>query len=314
MPPKRSGGGARPAFKRARTAVGGGGAGGNPRSRIYKKSGPKSGMTSSYGKALTRPTVSKIERPFVKRNVRESHYDWQLVPAAGGMGNILTPINMRTPDLVWGTFTQGFDVSQTTSLLLKSRNVMCNMRFTMPKTTTAVQPYQFRIVQGFVKSGLTGLQMDSTVGSSGMQDGIHFNFQPNSAFDNYCLQVLSDSTGVQLGDADYTGAIDRRRVHIIEDQFMTVVADTVDTNGYMVYRNPIKVCNWKTNTKMRLYATTQNAGPGVPNPGDVAWCPINNPDLWTPFVAVILQNNTDYTVDADKPRIDYTWTHYWTDC
>lgn len=147
-----------------------------------------------------------------------------------------------------------------------------------------------------------------------MQDGIHFNFTPADAFDNYCLQVLSDSTGVQLGDADYTGAIDRRRVHVIEDQFMTVAADTVDANGHMVYRNPIKVCNWKTNTKMRLYATTANGGPAPPNLGDVAWCPINNPDLWTPFVAVILQNNTDYTVDADKPRIDYTWTHYWTDC
>lgn len=314
MPPKRAGGGRGPRLKRTRTAVGGGGAGGNRRrSRVLKKA-PKSGMTSTYGTALTRPTVSKIERPFVKRNVHQSHFDWPLTAAAGGGGNIASPINMRVPDLVWGSFTQGFDVSQITSLLLKSRNVMVNLRFTMPKQTSAVQPYQFRIVQGFVKSGLTGMHMESTAGVSGMQDGILFNFDAPTAYDAYCSQVFNDSIGVQQGNGDYTGAIDRRRVHIIEDQFMTVSPETVDANGHMVYRNPIKVCNWKTNTKMRLYATTNGGGPAPPNPGNVAWCPINNPDLWTPFVAIILQNNTDYTVQADMPRIDYTWTHYWTDC
>lgn len=156
--------------------------------------------------------------------------------------------------------------------------------------------------------------MSSTAGSSGMQDGIHFGFDTVTAYDNYANQVVQDSIGVQQGNPDFTGPIDSRRVHVIEDEMMVVAPESTDTQGNMIYRTKQKVINWKTNTKMRLYASTQNMGPAVPNIGDVAWTPLNNPSLWTPFIAVILQNNQDYTVDADGPRVDYTWTHYWTDC
>ena len=323
MPPKTAGRGGRGApAKRGRrggsfgrSASVGGGAYAAPRRFSKIRKAPSSGMRPNYGKKLMRPTVAKIERPFVKRNVRESHFTYTAVPNPNVPGtNMLTPLNIRVPDLVWGQYTQGFDVSQITSLLLKSRNVMCNMRITMPKQTQAPQPYQFRIVQGFVKSCITGAQMASTAGTSGLQDGIHFAFNTATAYDNYVNQVVQDSIGVQAGDPDFTGPIDARRVHVVEDEMMTVSPESTDTQGNMIYRTRQKVINWKTNTKMRLYASTQNMGPAVPNIGDIAWTPLNNPSLWTPFIAVILQNNQDYTVDADGPRIDYTWTHYWTDC
>lgn len=231
-----------------------------------------------------------------------------------GMNPVLTPVMVRTPDFVWGDYSRGFDTKQITSSQVRSRNVTCLLRIKMPEATLAPQPYQFRIIQGFVKSCITGQTMSSTQGASGMDDGIALNFIPHTAYDDYALQVLNDNIGTTNGNANYRGVVNSNQIHVVSDFLTTVAADGTRENPQVpgqqlmqFNRQVERTLNWRTNTTMKLFPYSIDANiPAVPN-----LTPINNPRLWTPFVAVMILNNDKYTVQADTPLVDLTWSHYW---
>jgi hypothetical protein len=100
----------------------------------------------------------------------------------------------------------------------------------------------------------------------------------------------------------------------VSDQNITVAADGTRENpavpGQTVMqfnREVVRTFNWRTGNNMKLYPYSVDGNiPAVPN-----LTPVNNPKLWTPFVAVVLLNASDYTVQADSPLMDLTWSHYW---
>lgn len=278
-----------------------------------RRTGVKSGARrSGYGKRLVRVPRGLPTAVAVKRNVfTQADLPFVLMP---GMQPQLTPVMVRTPDYVWADYSRGFDTKQVTSSQIRSRNVTCMMRVKMPEATTAPQPFQFRVIQGFVKSSITGKTMSSTAGNSGMDDGICLNFIPHTAFDDYCLQVLQDNIGTTNGDPNFRGLVNSNQIHVVSDTTSTIAADGTRENPavpgqqLMQFNREInRTFNWKTAMSMKLFPYSINGNiPAVPN-----LTPINNPRLWTPFVAVMILNNDKYTVQADSPLIDFTWSHYW---
>lgn len=275
---------------------------------------PRSGLRySGYGRKLQRYGRARSSAvTAVKRNVfTQPDLEYPLLPAPGAG---LSPVMVRTPDFVWGDFSRGFDTKQVTSSHIRSRNVTCALRIKMPEATTAVQPFQFRIIQGFVKSSITGKTLSSTQGNSGMDDGCVLNFQPHTAFDDYCLQVLIDNIGTTNGEANYRGLINSSQIQVLADQTVTVAAEgtradpAVPGQQLMLFNREItRQMNWSTQRNMKLFPYSINGNlPDVPN-----LTPVNNPGLWTPFVSVIILNADKYTVAADSPKVDLTWSHYW---
>jgi len=317
MPPRPP----RKRYRRTFTAVGGGGAGGGPAAAAVglltlrrRRRAPRSKTRrGGYGRRLTRIPRGVPRAVAVKRNVFDQ-IDLQFPLDQTGMTPKLTPVMVRSPDFVWGDYSRGFDTKQVTSSQIRSRNVTAALRIKMPEATLAVQPFQFRIIQGFVKSSITGKTMSSTAGNSGMDDGIVLNFQPHTAYDDYALQVLIDNIGTTNGDANYRGVVNSNQIHVISDFNTTVAADGTRENPLvpgemlMQYNRQVeRTLNWKTGMNMKLFPYSINGNiPQVPN-----LTPVNNPRLWTPFVAVMILNNDKYTVQNDTPNIDITWSHYW---
>ena len=270
---------------------------------------------NGYGSSLTRSKSARAPvRTAIKRNVFTQTLPWEL-DVTDPMNPILKKLLVRTPDYVWGDYSRGFDTIQVTGTQIRSRNAVCAMRIQMPQATTAPQPFQFRIVQGFVKSCIIGKELASTQGTSGMFDGVVKNFTPHTAYDEYCHQVFKDNIGTTNGNANYRGLVNNNQIHVITDSSITIAADGVRENpavpGQMLmqYNREIqRKFNWKTQMPMKLFPYSINADvpAGTPN-----MTPVNNPKLWTPFLAVIILNNTEYTVAADKPTVDLTWSHYW---
>ena len=67
--------------------------------------------------------------------------------------------------------------------------------------------------------------------------------------------------------------------------------------------------NLKSNQKVRLYPATTSADPAVWDSFSMA--AVNNPDLMTPFVALVLMNFDNYKSEVDGPKVKIDWTHYW---
>ena len=67
--------------------------------------------------------------------------------------------------------------------------------------------------------------------------------------------------------------------------------------------------NLKTNKKVRLYPATTSEDPAVWDEFSLA--AINNPNLGTPFLAIILMNFDQYQSAVDAPHVKMDWTHYW---
>lgn len=319
MPPKRNRSGRRPRAKRYKTTVGyiAGGPAAAAQGLILlrrRRTGVKSGAQKSYGKRLVRvPRAMAAPATAVKRNVF-TQGDLDFWDETDPMNPYMMQLFLKTPDYVWGDYSRGFDTKQITSSQIRSRNVTCQMRLKMPQATIAPQPYQFRIVQGFVKSCIVGQPMSSTAGANGMDDGILHNFLVHTAYDRHARQVFGDNIGTTNGQANFRGLINAGQVQVLYDSNVTVAADGTRENpqvpGQMLMqfnREVIRTFNWKTATNMKLYPYSPNGAiPAIPN-----LTPINNPKLWTPFVAVILLNAADYGVVADSPRVDLTWSHYW---
>jgi hypothetical protein len=324
MPPKRARSGRKPRAKRYKRSIvedlavmdavmGGPAAAAQGLIQLRRRrTGVKSGARKSYGRKLVRPSRVPVATAAVKKQVfTQADLDfWD----QAAMQPAMLQLKCRTPDYVWADYSRGFDVKQVISSQIKSRNITCQMRLKMPQATTAPQPYQFRIIQGFVKSSITGKTLSSTVGQSGMDDGIVLNFLVHTAYDDYARQVLADNVGTTNGTSNFRGLVNSNQILTVTDQNITVAADGTRENpavpGQTVMqfnREIIRTFNWKTGNNMKLYPYSVDGNiPAVPN-----LTPVNNPRLWTPFVAVILLNHTDYTVQADSPLMDLTWSHYW---
>lgn len=144
-----------------------------------------------------------------------------------------------------------------------------------------------------------------------MFDGIVLNFQPNDAWQARAQQVFGDSIGNQLGDGNITGNISTDRIKVISDTTRSLAAVVTTTGGQYVYPTFDKTYNFKTGQFMKLFPTTDQAA--IPqNPLDIKMCPVNNPRAWIPMVCMMVLNGNDYKVEADRPYISLTESHYWT--
>jgi len=304
----------------------GGGPGGNPRTNTQfrrrrgqgRRGPPKSSNRKSYGRGLKRKFASSsVPRPLVHRKTQALTHTIELT---GDMNPHLEGLTVKTPDLCWGSYERGFDITQTAGNALRSKNVACQFAIIMPSAVTAPQPYRFRVIQGFAKTSVVNLGTSSTAGIAGVSlgDGYINNFNAGTAWDAVARQCVADNIGNQDGDGQLRGLVNSRQIHVISDQFHTVAADATTTNPaggdpVMVYNKQItRTMNWKTNTAMRLIAYTAPPG-GPPTAATNTFAPVNNPSLWTPFIAVCLINATDYTVAGDAPTLKFLWSHYWDD-
>ena len=95
---------------------------------------------------------------------------------------------------------------------------------------------------------------------------------------------------------------------------MQIASVNTDTMGAFVYPTFTKTYNFKTMSNMRLLAST--SGAALPqdslNIKLVPLVPLNNPQLWTPCVAMMVLNGEDYKAATDQPKINFTESHYWT--
>lgn len=274
--------------------------------RGLRRSIPKSGTYRSQKKLVRKQFVPRAPKAFAHRqlSVRTAE-NWPL-SAAPGAG--LQQLTCTVPWDVWGTYQRGFDIAQVTSLALYSRNVTCRTVIQPPVKSGAAQAYQFRVVSGMCKRQLNQV-MTSTAGSSGMADGIVLNFDPSS-FQTMVFQTLEDFVGTMNGDLNGTGAFDRLTFQVISDNNYVINADTTDTAGNTYYPTKVLNFNFATKKTMRLYPYATGGaipGSGVPD----GYSPVNNPTMWVPFVALICTNFSQFTADADRPKVQNTWAHYW---
>ncbi len=302
-------------FKRHHTVVGhqAGAAGGFTMARTqnkrkpYRKTGSKRKTKGSYrGSSFS----AKYAQPLVHRNVlRAPAVPWTLAgaPNVGLYGSMVF-----TPDVTWGRYGRGFDINQVTSMGIRSRNCTIDLRVQFPKAGTAPQPFQFRVIQCWIKCPVVGATLHTSAATTGRFDGLVYNFDPSTVWDNHARQVVIDSVGVVNGAGNPGGNINGDRMRVVSDRRMNITASQVTAAGKYVFPSYSRVFNFKTQKNMRLYATT--AGPGEPaDPLDINLCPVNNANLWIPCVVLSIINGADYQGQDDIPTVTCTQSHYWTD-
>lgn len=288
--------------KRARTA------GGRPRGGVARRRQrvPRSGKYKNQKSLKRKQFVPRAPKAFAHRNmVERAEVTWPLVPGGSPIPAGLTPLLVSVPHECWGNYMRGFDTQQVTSSAIFSRNVTCRLELQPPVKAGAAQAYQFRIVQGYVKRQLVNPLAD-TSGNTGMNDGIALNFSPTK-FEDEALQCCEDFIGVNQGVGSGKGAVDRMQIQVITDSNIVIAPDTTDSAGQTYYPTKVLNYNWATKKTMRLYPfSTDGNIPAVPN-----LTPINNPGLYIPFIAMFCNNRTDFLGDADRPKFQMTFTHYW---
>ena len=117
----------------------------------YKRTTGKRKTKGSYrGTSFS----AKYAQPLVHRNVlRAPAVNWIAAahPNVGLYGSMVF-----TPDVTWGRYGRGFDINQVTSMGIRSRNCTLDMRVQFPKVGTAPQPFQFRVIQCWIKCPVVG--------------------------------------------------------------------------------------------------------------------------------------------------------------
>ena len=292
-----------PFTKRARTN---GRFGGKAALRRRRRRGavPRTGKYKGQKKLVRKTFVNKAPKALAHRAMlSRPALQWPLAAAAGAG---LQPLTSSVPHQVWGSYSQGFDIAQVTSLAIYSRNVTCRTVLQPPTKSGAPQAYQFRVVTGFCKRQLNQV-MASTAGTSGMSDGCILNFDPE-IFQTTVQATLQDFVGTTNGAFDPAGAFDRTAFDVISDTNYTLHADATGASGETYYPSKVLNNNWATKKSMRLYPYT--AGGTIPTIPD-GYTPCNNATLWIPFICIMCINGSQFTGDADRPYVQNTWTHYW---
>lgn len=270
---------------------------------------PRSGKYKNQKGLKRKQFVAKAPKAFAHRNQSaRTEVAWPLVPVPGPLPPGLTPLIVSVPKDTWGSYQRGFDVQQITSQAIFSRNVTCRLELQPPVKSGAAQAYQFRIVTGFCKRQLIKV-MASTQGTSGMSDGIVLNFTPQE-FEDLALQTCSDFIGVQNGNGDGRGAVDRTAIDVVSDSNIVIHADTTDATGSTYYPTKVMNYNWATKNTMRLYPYSTSADipqSGIPD----GYTPVNNATVWVPFICLFINNREDFQAAPDAPSVQTTWTHYW---
>lgn len=274
-----------------------------------KKSGPRKSRKGLRGTSFS---TGPRKAPLVNRIAIPGVIDtWQLVPPQQGGATHLTPMITLTPSQSWGRYFPGFDVSQVNSLGVRSRNVTMNVAVQFPGAGKSPKPYQLRVIQGWVKQPVVGVNMTSTAGVSGMSDGIALNFDPTVVFKDHVFQTMFDNIGTTIGQLDGRGNVNSDNVKVISDTQHLITNTSVTPGGDYVFPTFNRVYNFRTGKRMRLYPfTTGGAIPasGLPD----GYSPFNNPGLWIPAIALIMLNYNDYTADDDRPQVYVQQSHYWT--
>lgn len=278
------------------------------------RAGTRSRPSGNYGRRfLARASVaSRVPRPIVQRRVEtDAISNWALVPTVppAPPANVANPMYVLVPNQCWTSYTMGFDISQVTSRSIHSRNVTCNLSLKMPVAAAAPQPYQIRIVQGYCKMSLVGYDLKSTYGTTVSSDGCVINFDPSVAFPALALSTAQDFIGTQNGQLVNRGNVSRAQIHVLSDRTHNVGAAAVLAASTYFPSLDLNF-NWKTNKRMRLF----NYSPDEDVGNSTALTPVNNPNLWIPFVAPMILNFNDYQNAVDMPKIQTTWAHYWTNC
>lgn len=285
------------------------GRGNAPRGRKPYRGGRRS---KSMGKRFTqRPAKGRLAYPVTQRKIHHEAWLWPLLqnPNAAPGVLMLTPIIVKTPDTVSRMFTRGHDISQVNSMAVMSRNISANLSVIAPRTSAVAEPIRLRIVQGYTKMPVRG-DLKSSVGTSGAFDGVVTEFDPEVAYEDLAYEVFRDAIGNTLGLPDPSGNIQRETVHIVSDRITNMTAETV--TGGTVYFKPLQAnYNWKGG-RMRLYPYVKNDDASSYDGSAVT--PVNNPNLWTPFIAISVINFSSFKVAADQPTISLTWSHYWNNC
>lgn len=187
------------------------------------------------------------------------------------------------------------------------------IRVQFPQGSTNSKPYELRIIQGWCKQPLVGKKMSSAAGTTGMNDGICLNFDPNGtaegSYTAHVRNILNDNLGTQNGNQDVKGVVNSQSIKVISDQKRTMMPQVADDGSYS-FGTYDQVFNFKTGQYMRLFPFT--AGAAIPQSGlPDGLTPINNPKLWIPFVALCLLNYSEYTVAAERPIINADYNHFW---
>ena len=145
------------------------------RKKPFKKTGSKRKLKGSLrGTSFS----AKYARPLVHRNIYPHPGRFWTQP----MGQGLQTFEVLTPERTWGEYGRGLDICQVTSNAIRSRNVTFNVGVKFPGLSLAPQPFQFRVIQAWVKCPIVGLTLASTAGLSGMFDGQVLNFDPDTAW------------------------------------------------------------------------------------------------------------------------------------
>lgn len=267
---------------------------------------PRSGKYKNQKGLKRKQFVPKAPKAFAHRNQSaRTEVPWPLLPP-GPLPPGLTPLIVSVPKETWGSYQRGFDVQQITSQAIFSRNVTCRLELQPPTKSGAAQAYQFRIVTGFAKRQLVKT-MSSTQGTSGMADGIVLNFNPQE-FEDLALQTCEDFIGVQNGNGDGRGAVDRLAIDVVSDTNIVIHADTTDAGGNTYYPTKVMNYNWATKKTMRLYPYSSDGDvPAAPD----GYTPVNNSTAWVPFICLFCNNREDFQAEGDRPQVQTTWTHYW---
>ena len=161
------------------------------------------------------------------------------------------PIYCQTLNGVWADYTRGFDVSQVTSSMIRSRNITAHLTLQMPDNTDVALPFQFRIIHGFTKFPVVA-DIHSATGTGGAYDGIVPNFAPNEKYQDNANLTLGDAIGISNGNYNVRGNCRTDTVRVLGDKTVTFTAETV-SDGAVYF--PSKSLNyaWNANKRMKLY-------------------------------------------------------------
>ena len=279
------------------------------------------GKKASRSRALgnryrNRPSVGRpVVAPLIHRRLNSEVLEQ--IPLVGGDVRAFTVL---CPDVSWGAYTRGMDIGQTASSSIRSRNVTFNLRILPPAATTNKTPFEFRVIQGFVKIPLFNIIEPSAVGQ-GAYDGICTNFAPDTAWKLHIREQLNSAIGNVRGASFMNGNIATELIRVISDRKHVIESTSVSDSltpddpppaNLPTYNFPTLDRNytWRTNTRMRLYPTSDE---DADDWDDKTLCPLNNAKLEIPFMQVMLCNNSLYTTNAECPFTQGTWTHYWVD-
>lgn len=253
------------------------------------------------GRFKTRPRTTR-NAPLVNRQFEATALTaW---PLTADMVPTLQPMFFESPTSSH-SYRRGLDIGECSGNALVSRNITCHLTVQMPKAGVANQTYQFRIVTGFNRMPVSGNIQASTYPSA--IDGITtawLNTIPGAR----AKELFTDAVGQEAGVMNPRGNIAQNYITVLSDRTHSLSSISGDP-GNLRFNDLSLNYNLKVNKKVRLYpATTSEA---VTPWDEFSMAAINNPNLGTPFVAVILMNFDQYQSAADAPHVKFDWTHYW---